>query len=374
MNTKQYNNVIDWTLKHDKAAQTTDTLATARAVFNNMGVALPNGSMQEVYETIKTNQYMGWRACTMEEAQQAANKGTATIGISKDRMVILSAIDEEEPVAETATVMTISENTSAYAVAGLEYYAYSGRKKSYDQDVYNEWIVYNIQNCSDTIIKAAKKNICVAVARTMLSNGYEPAYVAGLLANIVFEGSVGKFESSSYLGENLVNKPDYLVYMDTEYNGVDFYRNNYSGKTIMEVDLQDVWNILEDLKTRSNNTWEIGGTRVGFGLGSIQWTFSRAYSLVCLYKDRVGDSTSITTEQALGAEVSMIMNELQSSQYNGIITQWRNDCVNDMNSEAAAYAAGSLLCRYYLVPKNITEQASKRGLRAREIYLAMYSQ
>ena len=124
MNKKHYNNVIDWTLKHDQTAQTEDSLATARAVFNNMGVALPNGSMQEVYDTIKTNKYMGWRACTMQEAQKAANKGTAAIGISKDRVVILSATDEEEPVAETASVMTLSENTSAYAVAGLEFYLY----------------------------------------------------------------------------------------------------------------------------------------------------------------------------------------------------------------------------------------------------------
>ena len=125
MNKKQYNNVIDWTLKHDKVAQTEDSLATARAVFNNMGVALPNGSMQEVYDTIKTNKYMGWRACTMQEAQEAANKGTAAIGINKDRMVILSAADEEEPVTETASVMSISEKTSAVAVTNLEYYAYS---------------------------------------------------------------------------------------------------------------------------------------------------------------------------------------------------------------------------------------------------------
>ena len=111
MNAKHYNNVIDWTLKHKQAAQTEDSLATARVIFNNMGVALPNGSMQEVYDTIKTNKYMGWRACTMQEAQQAANHGTAAIGISNDRIVILSATDEEEPVAETASVMTISENT-----------------------------------------------------------------------------------------------------------------------------------------------------------------------------------------------------------------------------------------------------------------------
>ena len=68
MNKKQYNNVIDWTLRHEQAAQTEDSLTTARVIFKNLGIALPNGSMQEVYDTIKTDAYMGWRACTMQEA------------------------------------------------------------------------------------------------------------------------------------------------------------------------------------------------------------------------------------------------------------------------------------------------------------------
>ena len=130
MNKKQYNNVIDWTIKHESAAQTEDSLATARAVFNNMGVALPNGTMEEVYETIKTDKYMGWKSCTMQQAQAAADKGTAAIGISKDRIVVLSATDEEQPVAQTASVMTLDETTSAYAVDGLRYYSYNHRSIS----------------------------------------------------------------------------------------------------------------------------------------------------------------------------------------------------------------------------------------------------
>ncbi len=122
MNKKQYNNVIEHTLKRE---QTDDSLSTARAVFDNMGVALPQGDMKTVYETIKTNDYMGWKSCTMQEAQAAADRGVATIGISEDRIVVLSANDEEQPVAQTASVMTLDENTSAYAVAGLEYYSYS---------------------------------------------------------------------------------------------------------------------------------------------------------------------------------------------------------------------------------------------------------
>ncbi len=41
---------------------------------------------------------MGWKSCTMQEAQAATDRGVATIiGISEDRIVVLSANDEEQP-------------------------------------------------------------------------------------------------------------------------------------------------------------------------------------------------------------------------------------------------------------------------------------
>ena len=121
MNKKQYNNIIDHTLKHE---HTEDSLSTARAIFNNMGVALPNGDMKTVYETIETDNYMGWKACSMQEAQEAADNGTAAIGISENRIVVLAGTDEEEPVAQTAEVITITDTTPAVAVANLQYYSY----------------------------------------------------------------------------------------------------------------------------------------------------------------------------------------------------------------------------------------------------------
>lgn len=124
MNKKQYNNVIDYTLKHEPSAQTEDSLSVARAIFNNMGVALPQGDMKTVYKTISTDNYMGWKSCTMQEAQAAADKGVAAIGISEDRIVVLSANDEEQPAAQTVSVMSLDENTSAFAVDGMRYYSY----------------------------------------------------------------------------------------------------------------------------------------------------------------------------------------------------------------------------------------------------------
>ena len=122
MNKKQYNNIIKNTLKR---VHTEDSLSAARAVFKNMGVALPGGDIKEVFETVKTDNYMGWKSCTMEEAQAAANNGTAAIGISDSKIVVLAADDAEEPIEPTAEVLAITDSTPAVAVAGLQYYSYS---------------------------------------------------------------------------------------------------------------------------------------------------------------------------------------------------------------------------------------------------------
>ena len=138
MNKKQYNNIIEHTLKYELSGQTEDFLEVARAVFNNMGIALPQGDIKHVYEVIKTDDYMGWKTCTMQEAQQAADNGTAAIGISEDRIVVLAANDEEEPVVETTEVMTLSEKTSAYAVVGMSYATYSNGATAGTLGIYNK--------------------------------------------------------------------------------------------------------------------------------------------------------------------------------------------------------------------------------------------
>lgn len=125
MNKKQYNNVIDWTLKHDAQAQSEDSLQVTRTICNELGVALPQGDLAQVSEVLATNDYMGWKACTQEEAQAAANQGVAVIGINKDRIVFFSANDDEQAVAQTASVITLDENRSALAMEGMRCYLYS---------------------------------------------------------------------------------------------------------------------------------------------------------------------------------------------------------------------------------------------------------
>ena len=168
MDKKQYNNVIDWTLKHEQSAQTEDSLATARAIFNNMGVALPSGDIKEVCETLKTDDYMGWKSCTMQEAQQAADNGDAAIAISEDRIVVLSATDDEEPVAQTASVMTLSENTSAYSVDGMRYYSYSYGSTTTIIPQHHNWQYY-----ANLIIEHANSFLGMSESQVEAATGFD---------------------------------------------------------------------------------------------------------------------------------------------------------------------------------------------------------
>lgn len=124
VNKKQYNNFINHSLQYD-CKEMDSSLNIARIVFNNMGVALPRGTMQEVYDTVSTNEYMNWRKCTLEEAMETANNGTATMGISQDKIIILAAEDTEQPAPQTPSVLTLSDNIQLMSMDGLQYYSYS---------------------------------------------------------------------------------------------------------------------------------------------------------------------------------------------------------------------------------------------------------
>ncbi|MBE6778783.1 MAG: hypothetical protein E7541_05290 [Ruminococcaceae bacterium] len=122
--------------------------------------------MKTVYETIKTDNYMGWKSCTMQEAQEAANNGTAAIGISEDKIVVLSANDEEQPVTQTASVMTLTENTSAFAVDGMRYYVYNGGTTNYSWEYYANKIV----SYANSFLGMTEQQVEVTTS-TSLSNG-----------------------------------------------------------------------------------------------------------------------------------------------------------------------------------------------------------
>jgi len=218
-------------------------------------------------------------------------------------------------------------------------------------------ILNNIKNSSN--IPNEKKDSCIATAKVMLENGFAVAYVVGMLANIKHEGNAGLFEGSNY-SKNPSLKPDYLVYMDANHN----YATEYSNKAIYDKNLTTVYNILTDFH---NKNWKIGSSRVGFGLGSIQWTFERTYDLVKLYREVNGSKDKITKEQVIEAESKMIARELAKSSYSGIYSTWKGTNSAKLNSQDAAYDAGYKLCQNYEKPKD-TNQYSIRADFAKKIY------
>ena len=193
MNKKQYNNVIEYTLKQEESAKVGDSLSVARAIFNNMGVALPQGDIKAVYSTIKTGKYMGWRACGVKQAQAAANNGIAAIGINENTIIVLSANDDEQPVAQTASVMSLDENTSAYSVAGLEYYSYS-------YGTTNNPSIY----CSNSYLTQSQMaSNAQYILNYLRARGWTKNAVCGMLGNMQTESTINPGLWQSFQANNM---------------------------------------------------------------------------------------------------------------------------------------------------------------------------
>ena len=205
----------------------------------------------------------------------------------------------------------------------------------------------------------SKRNTLKIIGNLLFDKGYPTSWVAGVLGNIFSEASIGKFESSAYI-KNPSAEPQYLKYMDQFYD----YRNKYSGKIVTDVSMKALGLLLTKLK---NDNW----IRGKFGLGCVQWTGERTYTLykkyvaACNYQDR------ITLDQATKAEGNMIIEEL-SGRFSDIYSQW-NSGNSNKNSGSAAYDAGYRICKKYEIPADTENQAKKRGKTAQNIYEIMTS-
>lgn len=218
-----------------------------------------------------------------------------------------------------------------------------------------------IRNLEDSTL--SKKDTLVAMAQVLLDDGYAPAFVAGILGNILVEGDCGRFESSAYTS-NPDAKPDYLVYLDENYD----YREKYSYKLIYEgISLQEVYNMILELGPEGAN-----GRGSCFGLGCLQWTsYERIKRLVENYLDVNGNADSITLAQVQEAEGMTVSYELNNT-YRSVYTTWQSENA-DQNTTEAAFAAGVIVCVRYGVPVgyNTEEVQNTRGALAEAVYNVM---
>ena len=218
-----------------------------------------------------------------------------------------------------------------------------------------------IRNLEDSTL--SKKDTLVAMAEVLLDDGFAPAFVAGILGNILVEGDCGRFESSAYIS-NPDAEPDYLVYMDENYD----YREKYSYKLIYEgISLQEVYNMILELGPEGAN-----GRGSCFGLGCLQWTsYERIKRLVENYLSVNGNSDSITLAQVQEAEGMTVSYELAHT-YKSVYTTWQSENP-DQNTADAAFAAGVIVCVRYGVPVGYNTEATQntRGGLAEAVYNVM---
>lgn len=209
----------------------------------------------------------------------------------------------------------------------------------------------------------SKKDTLVAMAQVLLDDGFAPAFVAGILGNIMVEGDCGRFESSAYIS-NPDAEPDYLVYMDENYD----YREKYSYKLIYEgISLQEVYNMILELGPEGAN-----GRGSCFGLGCLQWTsYERIKRLVENYIEVAGDADTITLAQVQEAEGMTVSYELNNT-YRSVYTTWQSENA-DQNTTEAAFAAGVIVCVRYGVPVgyNTEDVQNTRGALAEAVYNVM---
>lgn len=218
-----------------------------------------------------------------------------------------------------------------------------------------------IRNLEDSTL--SKKDTLVAMAEVLLDDGFAPAFVAGILGNIMVEGDCGRFESSAYIS-NPDAEPDYLVYLDENYD----YREKYSYKLIYEgISLQEVYNMILELGPGGAN-----GRGSCFGLGCLQWTsYERIKRLVENYLDVNDNADSITLAQVQEAEGMTVSYELNNT-YRSVYTTWQSENA-DQNTTEAAFAAGVIVCVRYGVPVgyNTEEVQNTRGALAEAVYNVM---
>lgn len=209
----------------------------------------------------------------------------------------------------------------------------------------------------------SKKDTLVAMAEVLLDDGFAPAFVAGILGNILVEGDCGRFESSAYTS-NPDAKPDYLAYLDENYD----YREKYSYKLIYEgISVKEVYAMILELGPGGAN-----GRGSCFGLGCLQWTsYERIKRLVENYLDVNGNADSITLAQVQEAEGMTVSYELNNT-YRSVYTTWQSENA-DQNTTEAAFAAGVIVCVRYGVPVgyNTEDVQNTRGALAEAVYNVM---
>ena len=212
-------------------------------------------------------------------------------------------------------------------------------------------------------LTADHKKAMLYAGEKMLNAGYDEKFVAGVLGNIMHEGVPGQFEKSNYSSHPEM-KPDYLEYMDDDFN----YTKKYSGKNISEVGIKETVKLQKEASKKKH--FKDNGKQIviqdKFGLGMFQFTGARTSDVLDAYQTFYNRTkqNNPTKEQCLEIEINFTLKELKSETYQGIYKSWKK-------GDKTAYSAGDKFCKEYEKPINKDIRGIERGNDAEKIYKVM---
>lgn len=285
-----------------------------------------------------------------------------------DAPAIYTSQAMKSTIGSSATAL--GKNTPKdYVPGGMPSRDYEKYKKSLESKFSGKTSAINkmLENIdTDKSLKLSddKKTAILVVSEKLLNKGYDAKFVAGVLGNIMNEGTPGVFESSCYKDAN--KKPPYLVCMQNDFQ----YDTKYSGKTIGVVGIKETIK-LQKQASKKQHTMIVNGEKKlvhdQFGFGMCQFTGDRTSKVLKAYKefyDNNNKNNHPTQAQCAEIEAGFMVNELESSQFKYIYSDWKK-------GDKTASSAGSIICFEYEKPHDTENQASIRADNAKKIYNIM---
>lgn len=211
----------------------------------------------------------------------------------------------------------------------------------------------------------------------MMDGEYDDAFVAGVVGNMMGEGVCGQFENANY-ETHPEEKPPHLVHVS---ECID-YMEKYQGHNVTQVDLAQLYYDVVCVKE------ECGYVRHGFGLGSVQWSFSRTEELLEYYLAECGYDVSgeefqeqleeyrnafesgdfseyegiyINEQQVRCAEAAYILYELgEEENLSKVYSNYSDEVKDSNNPESDVLTAARIVMEEYINPRYPTVGLSQR--------------
>lgn len=195
MTSSQYNNIIQWTLSAQSLDGQEKPVPAAKEIFDNCGVEFPSGNGEAVRAVLKGNDYIAWRSCTAEEAQQYANEGKAAVGICGEQIIVIKPEKEWVPIKSTfddtkvekGLVDTVSE-MAAEEIKNTAFFAYSASGTGVI--VPAPLVFVKVESSPGTLTESEKGCNAAFIFNYLLGHGFTEQAACGVLGNIERESGV----------------------------------------------------------------------------------------------------------------------------------------------------------------------------------------